>query len=199
MKKLATTCLLLFAFALTAMAVKWRPAVINTRDGRRIECLTNGGLGTKVVFKLNENAQKQSLKSASIKYVEFLSDEDHINLWLNAPLRYVKKDGSIVRPPLMSKSNWVQLYADPRGSQKTVMFVLTVRNRYGVSYYYGCYRDADDFAVLCTFGLGYSEENAIKVYMSDCPAIVEYVSQKGVKIRNGNDIQKLIDEYNACK
>ena len=205
MKKLATTCMLL-AFATAAMAITirvWKPAILYTHDGRQIECITKGPSSKKISYKLNESAKKQTIAADSVKYVEYPTEDGHIRLWLNTAIRYVKRDGSLIKPPTMSistaKTHWVQLYDDPRGSNKTVMFVWAVAVQNGTAYYYGCYRDSDDYAVLCTYGLTYSEENAIKVYMSDCPSIVEYVSQKGVKIRNGNDVQKLIDEYNACK
>ncbi|MBP5259391.1 MAG: hypothetical protein J6Z12_01985 [Paludibacteraceae bacterium] len=177
---------------------KMKPAVIETFDGERIECLTSGR-ASKITYKLSENGPKEKIDAAKVKYLEYLSGDDRINLWLHMPMRIVKRNGSIEKAPLMQKTSWVQLFDDPRHSEKTVMFVLTISSRYGTSYYYGCYRDSDDYAVLCTFGLGYSEENAVSVYMSDCPAIAEYVKQKEIKIRNGADLQKIIDEYNNCK
>ncbi|MBO4370427.1 MAG: hypothetical protein J5808_03585 [Paludibacteraceae bacterium] len=200
MKKFLLTTLLLLSFVVTAMA-KFRPAVIETYDGKKIECLADYSwqLSSNVKYKLVEKGETFKIKSDSVKYIEYVDDES-INLWMHIPVHYIKKDGSylIVKWPKMF---WVQAFEDPRKEDKYIMFLRTVSDKYGTRYYYGMYKNSDDFGVYCVHPdvVAANSRKSTQTVVSDCPELVEYLENKEVKLRNGEDLQKIIDEYNKCK
>ena len=182
--------------AISAIAkTKWRPTVIITFDGERIECLTEEGVypSSVMTYKLSETSEKKDLKTSNVKYVEYLLPNDMINLWIHTTVYVVNKKGGIEPYIPTSSLSWLQALKDPR-----------YNNQYVVVYYdgrYGVYRNTDDFAIVCVPGFfGYAKEKpAVKTIFGDCPDLLEYIDLPEVKLKTKEDLQKIVDEYNNCK
>ncbi|MBR2369322.1 MAG: hypothetical protein IKA83_04110 [Paludibacteraceae bacterium] len=175
----------------------YNSCIIETASGDTIECLAKLNFFS-LSYKINPNDKAQKLKPAEVRFATFC-ENDTCTIWSGLPI--VMPDKALKGKTKGMSRGFHHFLVNPKEVKLAIStMVQLVGNVYTNVYFF--YKPGDNFCTLAFMPISYDRSSMAKkasqVYMSDCPAIMQYVQNKKTHIKEMDDFYSLYNEYMNC-
>ena len=199
MKKIIL-CIVTICFATSVcVAGDYKSCVIETFKGDTIECVAKINNYFKAIFyKEYPGAKTQKMPGKHVRFATFC-EGDSCYIYSGIPIVDIE---DAVRGKTKGKfAGFHRFLTDPK-SGKFAVSTQTFSNGAWATYVFFFHRPGENYVTWAYYPYSWTRydmiRNAVKLYMSDCPQVVDYVTRKDTKIEKVDDFIGIVQEYYNC-